>query len=115
MRILRQVGVIFLLLLFGQAINKLLLPVIPSRVIGMFLLLLVLMFKILPSDFFREVSEFFLSHLAFFFVPVGVGLAAYLNDLEKIWWQLLLVAVISTVFVMAVTGLVIQFFIGEKK
>ncbi|SMB80874.1 holin-like protein [Desulfonispora thiosulfatigenes DSM 11270] len=50
---------------------------IPGNVFGMLLLLLLLTLKIVPISWIEDGASFLLKHMAFFFIPIAVGLMAW--------------------------------------
>lgn len=108
MKILRQLIIILGILMIGETINNLLNIPIPGNIIGMILLFLGLYFKIIKLDMVEDTSNFILKHLAFFFIPPGVALIALLDELSSIWLSFLVIIILSSIMVMAVTGIVVQ-------
>ena len=116
MKLLRQFGIIIGIFIIGELINKYLHISIPGNIIGMVLLFVLLRCKIIKIEMLEEVSNFLLSHLAFFFIPPGVALIASLNKLSSIWISFLLIIIITTILVMGITGITVQHVLkrGEK-
>jgi len=114
MKLLRQFTIILVICFLGEVINKLFKIPIPGNVIGMILLLLSLMCGIIKLEHIEKVSEFLLSHLSFFFVPVGVGIISCLNVMKGEWLPILAIIVMSTIVVMATTGIIVQYLKGDK-
>ena len=56
-----------------------------------------------------------LDNLAFFFIPAGVSLLTSFDLLAKHWVQLLGLIIITTAFVIVITGLSVQRLIKGKK
>lgn len=108
MKILMQLGFILSLCLAGELISKGLHVPIPSGVIGMVLLFILLCLGVVKIEQIEEVSDFLLDNLAFFFVPLGVGLLKSAGVLKSNWWQLILIVIITTILVMVITGLTAQ-------
>lgn len=108
MKILRQLAIILGILMIGEVINNLLNIPIPGNIIGMILLFLGLYFKIIKLDMIEDTSNFLLKYLAFFFIPPGVALIALLDELSSIWFSFLVIIILSSIIVMAVTGVVVQ-------
>ena len=104
MKIIKQVGIIFLTCWLSQVIEKILPFTFPAAVIGMILLFLCLVSGILKIEHIQEKSEFLLSNMAFFFVPVGVSMINYLELLKKNLVPILVICVLSTVITFAVTA-----------
>ncbi len=81
---------------------------IPGNVIGMILLFAALCLRWVKLDAIEEVSNFLLSHLAFFFIPAGAGLISCLSVLRESWVKIVIISLISTIFVIVSTGITIQ-------
>ena len=109
MKILRQVALLLLIVFIGDILNKVFRIPIPGNILGMILLLLALLTGIIKLHQIEEISKFLLDHLSFLFIPAGVGLLAVTGVLKDSWYILLLIAIITTILVMAVTALVVQF------
>lgn len=114
MKLLRQLAIILIICVAGECINRFFRLPIPGNVIGMLILLALLCSGTIKTEQIEEVSEFLLSHLAFFFVPAGVGILSSLNVIKGNWISILLIIVISTIIIMAATGITVQFLKGDK-
>ncbi|HBE79636.1 MAG TPA: CidA/LrgA family protein, partial [Firmicutes bacterium] len=66
-------------------------------------------------EMIAEVSGFLLDHLAFFFIPAGVGIIACMGLLRGKWLAVLGVCFITTVLIMVVTGHTIQWMQRGRK
>ncbi|MBP1917626.1 CidA/LrgA family protein [Youngiibacter multivorans] len=108
MKVLRQLAIILGILLAGEAIRSVTKISIPGTVIGMVILFLGLMTKVIKPDDIGMVTKFLLDHLAFMFVPAGVGLISSLDVVGAAWLPILMIVVISTVLVVGVTGWTVQ-------
>ncbi len=108
MKILLQLSFVLSLWLVGELISKGLQVPIPGSVLGMVLLFIFLSIGIVQVKHLKELSDFLLDNLAFFCVPLGVGLLNSLGVLRASWWQIILVVIISTIMVIAATGLTAQ-------
>ncbi len=114
MRILLQLSFLLSLWLIGELVSQTWHLPIPGNVLGMVFLFALLSLKIVKPEQLKETSDFLLGNLAFFFVPFGVGLLQVSGILRGNWWQLLLIVFISTILVIAVTGLTAQFLVKER-
>ncbi len=114
MNIIKQFGIILFMWLIGEVISKALSIPIPGSVIGMVLLFVCLCSGIMKVEMIEDLSVFILNNLAFFFVPMGVGLLAYLDILKANWLQILLIVILTTIIVLVVTGLTVQLLTGKK-
>jgi len=108
LKILRQFGIILLILLLGEAIRIGTGISIPSTVIGMILLFIALLSKLIKLEQIDMISKFLLDHLAFLFVPAGVGLISSLDLIGKAWLPILAIVLISTILVIGITGWTVQ-------
>ncbi|WLF70582.1 CidA/LrgA family protein [Clostridium septicum] len=109
MKLFRQSIIILGIYLLGELISKGLNLPVPGNIVGMLLLLLLLCTKVIKVENVETVSNFFLDHLAFFFIPAGVGLLTSFDSIKSSLIQIVLVCIIATTIVIVVTGLVVQF------
>lgn len=109
MKLLRQGALLLAIIFIGEMLNRILKIPIPGSVLGMIILLIALLTGIIKLSQIEEVSNFLLDHLAFFFIPAGVGLLSVLGVIKGSWYLILIVAFLTTIIVMAVTGLLVQF------
>ncbi|EJO5346341.1 CidA/LrgA family protein [Clostridium botulinum] len=115
MRLLRQLGIILLICLLGEAIHDFFKLPIPGNVIGMILLFLFLSSGIIKLNKVNYISKFLLDHLAFFFIPAGVGILSCMPMLEGKWLTFLGICLITTIITIVVTGWTIQLYIKLTK
>ena len=83
---------------------------VPGSVIGMVLLLTLLMTKVIRVDWIEDSAGFLTKHLAFFFIPIAVGLMAYGTLLKTAGIPLLITLLISLTI-----GIVVTAFISGKE
>ncbi|ERG65857.1 MULTISPECIES: CidA/LrgA family protein [Exiguobacterium] len=83
---------------------------VPGSVIGMVLLLLLLMTKLIRVEWIEDSAGFLTKHLAFFFIPIAVGLMSY-SDLLKAEGVPLFAALIISLFV----GLIVTALISGRR
>ena len=115
MKLFREAIIIFGIYLLGVLIADVTRLPIPGNVIGMVILFLLLCFKVIKVEQISTISNFFLDHLAFFFIPAGVGLISSFTVIKDIWLQLLIVCFITTVITMACTGRIVQRIANKKE
>jgi holin-like protein len=77
---------------------------IPGNVIGMLLLLGLLSSKALRPEWIESGGGLLLQHLAFFFIPITVGLMELTDVLRSSWPGLLMVLMISTAVGIVASG-----------
>ena len=102
MKILKQFGVIFGVCWISLVIEHYLPFSFPASVIGMVLLLICLLTGFLKIEHVQEKADFLLSNMAFFFVPAGVSIINYFDELKSTAVQLIIICIISTVVTFAV-------------
>ena len=115
MKLFREAIIIFGIYLLGVLIADVTRLPIPGNVIGMLILFLLLCFKVIKVEQISTISNFFLDHLAFFFIPAGVGLISSFSVIKNIWLQLLIVCFVTTAITMICTGLVVQKIANKKE
>lgn len=114
MRVLRQFGIIAGLWLAGEALNRTFHLIIPGGIIGMLILLLLLETKIIKETDLKEVTDFLLGNLAFFFVPAGVALITVWDVVQDTWWKIGILVLAVSVIVTGVTGITVQMMTAKK-
>ena len=115
MMLFREAIIIFGIYLLGVLITDITGVPIPGNVIGMVILFLLLYLKVIKVEQISTISNFFLEHLAFFFIPAGVGLISSFSVIKNIWLQLLIVCFVTTAITMICTGLVVQKIANKKE
>ena len=115
MKLLRQLLLILTICFSGEVINRLFSLPIPGNIIGMVILFLCLYTGIIKLEMIADIAKFLLDHLAFFFVPAGVGLLAYLDVIKSSWLAILIISLITTIIVMIITGHTVQLLKGGEK
>ena len=104
MKIIIQTGILFLICWISQVIEGLLPFDFPASVIGMILVFVLLLTKFMKVEQIRELSDFILGNMAFFFLPVGVSIINYFDILQNWLVQLLVICAVSTVLTFAATA-----------
>lgn len=115
MRILLQLALILGICYAGDLIHKATGIPVPGNILGMLILLILLCLKIVKLEQIREVSDFFLKRLAFFFLPPAIGLMLVGDDVKSQWPLLLLLCIVITVITMAATGWTVQLLSKKTK
>lgn len=115
MKLLRQAGIVIGICFLGELLQRLLKLPIPGNVLGMIILFLCLCSGIIKLEMIKEFSDFLLDHLAFFFIPAGVGLLACMDVLSGKWLAFLGVCFITTIIIMIVTGHTVQLMKGGRE
>jgi holin-like protein len=90
-----------------MAVAAMHLPV-PSNAVGMLALFLLLQYRVLHLEQVNAGAVLLVRHLAFFFIPIAVGLMAYRELLATTGLAMLLVIAASALVGMLAAGLVVQ-------
>lgn len=105
---LKQLVIIFGITVIGEILNYLLPLPVPAGVYGLFLLLIFLCTGWIREEDVSTMGDFFLETMPLMFIPAGVGLLNSVDEAKSVLIPLTVITVVSTVFVMAVTGSVAQ-------
>lgn len=115
MKLFREALVILIIYLVGEFLSSWLKLPVPGNILGMIILFVLLSTKVIKVDNISNISNFLLNHLAFFFIPAGVGLMTSLNVIKSNWLKLLIVCLSTTMIIIASTGLIVQFISRQLK
>lgn len=118
MKYVRQSSIIFGITMVGEFLNALLPLPVPAGVYGLFLLLAGLCTGIVKLEYVEETGNFLLEIMPLMFIPVTVGLIENYDLMKAVAVPLVVISVVSTVAVMAVTGKITEVLIaiaGKKE
>ncbi|OWY39739.1 hypothetical protein CEK28_06835 [Xenophilus sp. AP218F] len=108
---LQTISQVLLLCLVWMAASQLsshFLPVVPAGVLGMFLVLAALWLEWLPLAWCKNGARWLLAEMLLFFIPAVVAVVQYPDVIMSAGARIVLVIVVSTLLVMAVTSLVVD-------
>ena len=109
MKFVKQFGIILLITFIGEVLHALLPIPVPAGIYGIVLLFLGLKTRLIPVSEVKEATFFILQIMPIRFIPDTWDILA------PSWIQFLVVTVVTTIFVMAVSGLVTQAVIRARK
>lgn len=115
MKYLKEVTIIFGITMVGELLNSQLPFPVPAGVYGLFILLVLLCTKVLRVEDVSGVGGFLLDIMPLMFIPAGVGLLNSIEELRVILIPLITISLLSTMFVMVVTGHVAQNIIRSQR
>lgn len=115
MKYVRQFVIIMLFTFLGEVLKALLPLPVPASIYGLIMLLIALETKLLPLASVQDVGEFFVEIMPLTFIPAGVGLLESWGVMKPMLGSLILIVVVSTILVMAISGLVTQGVIALRK
>lgn len=101
---IRQLFIILICLALGETIVYFTGIKIPSSIIGMLLLTASLQFKIVKIKWVKNISDFLLDNMVFFFIPPGVAIMCYFDLISKELFPILVSILGSTVLVLLSTS-----------
>ena len=108
MRILKQIGFIFGICLVGQIIAELIPVPFPGSVMSMLLFILFMLNWANPEKL-KNVNDFLLENMSFFFVPSAVSIITKYDLIKNSIVQILIICVVSFVVTFAVTAYTVTF------
>ena len=108
MKYIRQFGIILLITFIGEIMHELIPIPVPAGIYGIVLLFTGLKTGIVPLSEVKDASKFLIQIMPLMFIPAAVGLIDTWEVLSPSWLQFVIVTVVTTVVVMAVSGLATQ-------
>ena len=112
MKYVKQFGIILCLSFVGEILHILVPLPIPASIYGIILLLAGLEKKWIPLSAVEETGRFFIEIMPVMFIPAAVGLLDSWNTLKAVFAPYLIITILSTCIVMAVTGKLTQRLLG---
>ena len=115
MKYVKEFGIILIVSLVGELLNYFLPLPIPASIYGLVLMLLCLQLHIIPISEVKETSAFLIEIMPIMFIPPAVGLMASWDVIQANLVAYLIIAAVTTIVVMAVSGLVTQAVLKKGK
>ncbi len=106
---LKQFSIILGIYFLGDFLQKVFGLPVPGNILGMLILFFGLYSGMIKLEMIDRISDFLLDNLAFFFLPAGVSLITCFAVLEGKLTAVIGISVISTVVILGVTGLTVEF------
>lgn len=118
-KILIQLFIIYMVLMAGNLLNRIISPIIsiPGNILGMILLFILLCVNVVKMPMIEETGNFLLKYMGFFFIPSAVGIMDTFEIIRDDFIKLIIILIISCTVVMFVTCKSTDFFISlfERK
>lgn len=111
MKYLRQFLWILFFSFLGEALRALLPLPVPASIYGLVLLFAALELGILKLSAVQETGKFLIEIMPVLFIPAGAGLIDSWDALRPMCIPVIVIMIVSTVIVMAISGSVTQFVI----
>ncbi|TCL07314.1 CidA/LrgA family protein [Sodalis ligni] len=102
--LIRAFAFIYLCLFIGNFLSSLLPITIPGSILGMLILFLLLSFQLLPPTWLKPGCHLLIRYMALLFVPIGVGVMNYYQQLSSQFGPIVVSCMVSTLIVMLVVG-----------
>ncbi|MEN2767093.1 CidA/LrgA family protein [Ornithinibacillus xuwenensis] len=115
MKIMFHIGVLYVIYFIGVWIQQAFHLFLPGSVIGMLILFLLLITNVIKLKWIEEGTKLVVDNLALFFIPVTVGIMNYYELFAGKGFLLIVIVLISTVFVMAGSGLIGQWLFRRRE
>jgi holin-like protein len=112
---LRAIALIYLCLFIGNAVAALLPIAIPGSIIGMLLLFTLLSTQIMPAKWVKPGCHLLIRYMVLLFVPIGVGVMKYYDQIIEHLGPLVISCVVSTLMVLVVVGYTSHYFHRERR
>lgn len=114
MKYLKEIAIIFGVTMVGELLNGWIPLPVPAGVYGLFLLLGLLCAGIVKIDDVAATGNLLLDLMPVMFIPAAVGLIEKFEELKAILIPLIVISVVSTFFVMTVTGKTTEFVLRHQ-
>ena len=115
MKYLRQTVIILAFSFVGEVLSLLIPLPIPGSIYGIVLLFLALETKLVKLSSVKDVSDFLISFMPVMFIPAATGLMASWGVLKANALAYVVILAVTTVVVMAASGVVTQWIIRRGK
>ena len=114
MKFFRESILLLSIYFVSEIISKLLNLPVPGSIIGMILLFVLLTSNIIKIEKVENLANFFLDHLAFFFIPASVGLMTSFGALKGSILKIVILCILTTIIVLSATALTVEFICKKK-
>ena len=115
MKYLKEVAILFGITMVGEILNTVIPLPVPAGVYGLFILLGLLCAGVVKLSDVSSVGGLLLDLMPLMFVPAAVGLIDQVEEISAILVPFLVITLVSTLFVMTVTGKTTELVLRQKK
>lgn len=115
MKIAKELSLILGISTVGEILNQVLPLPVPAGVYGLFLMLLLLSSGVIKLEDVEGTGNFLLDNMTPMFIPAGVGIIRYLDQVMQVGVPYLIINVLSTTVVFIMTGCVAQIVMTRTK
>lgn len=117
MKLIRQLAIIMTISFMAELLELLLPLPVTASIYGLILMLVALVTRLVPLEKVEKAADFLVELLPILFVPSTVSIIANVDALREMLIPLVVICLVTTVLIMAVTGRTAQGIIclEEKK
>ncbi len=115
MKYLKQFVIILAVTCAGEIIRQFVPLPIPGSIYGLVLMFVFLCAKVIRLEDVKDTALFLIEIMPVMFIPAAAGLIESWGDLKPILIQTIVILVVTTVIVMAVTGKTAMFMIRREQ
>lgn len=115
MKYIYQFTIIISISFIGELLNRIIPLPIPASIYGMIILFLALLSGILKLSAVKETGKFLIYIMPLMFIPPTVGLLDMWGVMQNFLVALVIISLLSTIVVLAVSGRVTQYLIKFKR
>ena len=114
MKYMKQLGIIFAVTCIGEILKYVIPLPIPASIYGLVLMLVLMMSRIVMLEQVQDVADFLIEIMPMMFIPAAVGLLVSWKQLKSMLVPVVVITIVSTIIVMAMTGKVSDFLTKER-
>ena len=114
MKYLSQFGIIIAISFVGEVLNRVVPLPIPASIYGMVLLFVGLVTGVVKLSSVKDTGKFLIEIMPLLFIPATVGLIESWARMQDFLVAIIVISLVSTVVVAAVSGRITQFIINRK-
>ena len=111
MKFMKQLAIILAISMVAEILERLIPLPIAASIYGLVLMLIGLVTGMIPLEKVEGAADFLVEIMTLMFIPATVGIMASAEALTQMVIPLLVICLVSTIVVMAVTGRTAQFII----
>lgn len=115
MKYIIQFEIILAISLIGELLNRFIPLPIPASIYGMTILFIALCTGAIKLSTVKETGKFLILLMPLMFIPAAVGLLEYWEIMKGFLTAIIVISLISTLAIIAVSGHITQFIIKLKE
>ena len=115
MKFMKQLAIILTISLIAELMEYLIPLPVAASMYGLVLMLVGLTTKLIPLEKVEGAADFLVEIMSVLFVPPTVGIMTSVEALQEMLIPLCVIAIVSTILIMGITGRVAQYIIRRDK